>query len=152
MNDWITILKEDIEDFLLPSQLAMLTSRMTQAEPTLLTTMIGDMVGRVRADIGATRTNQLSEEQDRIPAELRPQVCYLVIEALQSRIPCFQLSADQVRNAQNARARMEQIARGEIPVSRPQKIGQNPFHGNEISMTCLQAREKRMSGNRLAGL
>lgn len=152
MNDWIPIIKEDLEDFLLPSQLAVLTSKLTQADPTLLTTIIGDMIGRMRADIGATGRNPLSEDRDRIPAELRPQLCHLVIESLQSRIPCFQLSADQIRNAQNARARLEQIARGEIPVSRPQRIGHNPFRGSEVSIECLRARKKTMNGSTLAGL
>ena len=44
-----------------------------------------------------------------LPSACKTAACHLVIEALQTRIPELRLSEDQVRNAQQARATLDNL-------------------------------------------
>ena len=44
-----------------------------------------------------------------LPASCKTAACYMIIEALQSRIPDIQLTEDQIRNAQQARQTLENL-------------------------------------------
>ncbi len=93
MKHWIKIKPEDVKVYLHPAQVEALR-RFGDPLPAI----IKDITAVIRAKSGRSVA-----DVEMIPAEYKSAACHLVIEALQSRIPMMRLTADQVRNANNAR-------------------------------------------------
>lgn len=141
MNDWILLTINDLEQYLIATQIKTLHTRVlgpNESDP--LDDIISDVTRRIRADISGNPRNLLSQDETLIPAELKPCACYLVVEALQTRLPGLKLSSEQIRNADNARQQLIRISKGEIPVSRPLNPGNNPTYGPSASMVCVHSR------------
>ena len=89
---------------------------LAQNRKSYINDIISDITAQVRAAIWNNQGITLSSDPSLIPPELMATTCHLIIEALQSRIPTLELSDDQVRNADNARAFLNRIADGKSSI------------------------------------
>ncbi|OIO60439.1 MAG: hypothetical protein COZ46_07610 [Verrucomicrobia bacterium CG_4_10_14_3_um_filter_43_23] len=121
-TDWILIKPNDVYDYLAAPQVELLRQRaLTEGQSDPLIEIILDIVMFVRLHLPPML--QSSQKQALIPRELKGCACRLIVEALQSRIPNIRLTPDQVRNANNARKHLLDIAKGAIRFSSfPQAI------------------------------
>lgn len=153
MNDWISLQATDLSPYLIEPQLTAL-KKLSEGKwgMAVLPSIFEDVVRCIRAYISGNGKNLLSRDEILIPTELRPVACHLAIEALQSRLPGLSLSAEQLRNAENARQQLLRISKGEIPVSRPVIPGDNFVYGSAAGVECVRARARRVNGSSLSGL
>ena len=120
MKIWKTITFDDLKTYLFEPQLQALMQYMTTpGEPHHLNTIIEDTLSRVRAEVHGIIKNPLDDDHRTIPPEVRMAAAYLVIEAIQARVPGFSLTPEQKENAKNARELLRRISKGEVPVLPP---------------------------------
>ena len=118
MSDWITISPTDIYDYLAAEQAeALRGAALGTGQNDPLPTLIADVVARIRAEIAGGAGNTLSPAADSIPSELRGAALALIVEAAQSRLPSLEMSDDQVRLANAARALLKRVADGDLRVT-----------------------------------
>lgn len=137
MNTWISLSPNDLTHYLCAYQLEALRKSADADIPTNanihtfphdpLPPIIADVTGKIRAEIAAFPKNYLSPDSTLLPPSLKSAACFLVIEALQSRVPTLKLTPDQIRNADNARIDLHRIARGELPIPSPFTITPSPL-------------------------
>lgn len=112
MTIWTTITKKCIGHYLSPIQLSAL-----QQHGDPLDEIISDIIAWIRSEVQTNPHNNISDNPNLIPLELKTATCHLVIEALQSRIPSLKLSDDQIRNALNARRLLKRVASSEMAIT-----------------------------------
>lgn len=120
MPAWITIAAADLNDYLVAAQFSALKSAalgVGQTDP--FPRVMADIVERVRREIQACPTNKLSATANSIPPELKTQTCYLILEAMQARLPNLRLSDDQRTLISDAKDFLRRVAQCEIPITTP---------------------------------
>jgi len=112
MAAWITLAATDLDDYLVAAQTAALRSAALGGGQT-------DPFGRVMPDTASfirqkIRSGgfQVSATANAIPPELKWAGAYLVIEALQVRIPALKLTEDQKTQVKEARRQLDRLADG----------------------------------------
>ena len=118
--NWTTITENDLLCALNKNQLDLLKSEaMHRNDTSMCVKVIELVVSRIRAEIAASGINMLDKDYAKIPLELKDCALKLAIEALQTRMDCFEISSAQQRAADNAREILARVASGKLPVSRP---------------------------------
>ncbi len=107
MLTWIEIHAEDVANYLANDQLQLLRTQHLGESKDPLLAIIGDVCNFLKSFV--PRVWQKSTTPNAVPTGCKLLAIFLIIEALQSRVPEFQLSTDQVRNAQNARHALERL-------------------------------------------
>ena len=120
MSAWITIAATDLNDYLVAAQVtALRTAALGSGQTDPFTRVMGDVVARIRAEIQACPRNRVSATALTIPEGLKSYACHLIIEAMQTRIPRFELSDSQKKQADEARSYLKRIAECKVPVEAP---------------------------------
>lgn len=104
---WIFLKPEDLTDYLAHDQIQLL-AQYSSAESKPLEHIIKDTCAYIQGQI-SEKLRPCPMATNHLPASCKLAACYLVIEALQSRIPDIQLTEDQIRNAQQARQSLESL-------------------------------------------
>lgn len=152
MNDWIQIYPADLENYLLPTQLKALSSKNLGMSPERLQLLLDDIVLQIRAAIASHSQYYLSEEQGRIPPELRVTCCYLCLEMLQNRVPFLRLTPDQIRRCDESRKLVDKIRRGEATVLAPKNPDWRVTYEKTTGISCLKNRKDHLRSEFLSGL
>jgi hypothetical protein len=148
MSAWSTISAKDVFDYLAAEQVSALESEaLGEEQDDPLPTIIRDIAVRIRAEIRANPSNVVDSVEYSIPPELRGAGLALVIEAAQSRLPGLDLSDDQIRLANAARALLKRVATGEIPV-----VAGEEATGTQPRIVVVRSRKNTITGRSLAGL
>jgi len=115
--DWRPIRPEDLHLYLIEPQLKLLIDYTYEAK-SIVELIIQDVGVMVRSFIYASKQNiRIDDRIQHIPPQLRQATIYLVLEALQSRIPGLDLTTDQKNNADQARATLKMVQQGIIRIS-----------------------------------
>lgn len=120
---WIYLKPEDLDTYLNEFQLSrlQLTSGTVDRSKTLLATLIEDITARIRLELSGKESGcSLDSNPMHIPRELKSAASYLILEALQTRVPGLALTADQLRQCNEARMVLSRISRGELQVEGPE--------------------------------
>ncbi len=150
---WFTPSSTDLQPYLAAPQLeALQNTLLADGQTDPLPDIIADVVARVRAEIRAYPPNRLSASPDAVPPELRGAVAHLALEAAQTRIPSFELTADQRRAADNARHLLTRIAGGHLRISQPDDPEDSPSGPQTGRTVTVNSRPSLASGNHLAAL
>jgi hypothetical protein len=148
MGTWNTILTEDVYDYLAAEQVAALESEALgddQEDP--LPSVIEDVAQRIRAEVRANPSNVVDSTENSIPPELRGAAMALIVEAAQARLPVLEMTDDQVRLANAARALLKRVATGEIPITAGVEAT-----GTSPRIVLVKSRKNPVTGRSLAGL
>jgi hypothetical protein len=88
-----------------------------QADP--FTIVMPDIVARIRAEVRGCASNTVSANANTIPPDLKSHAIYLIIEAMQSRLPGLFLSADMKRLIADAKDYLKRVSKCEVPIGAP---------------------------------
>lgn len=117
---WITIEAEDLNDYQVAKIINAARTRALdagQADP--FDAVMPDVINRMRDDIRGCARNKVSATPNSIPPGLRSEAIYLIIEAMQSRLPGVSLTDDMKTLIADAKRRMVRISKCEVPIEAP---------------------------------
>lgn len=118
MAAWVVIAAADLNDYLVAAQVSALrTAALASGQADPFTNVMHDRANYVRNRI-STRI-QISETAYAVPPELKSCTCYLIIEAMQVRIPALKLTEDQRRLVDRAYKDLDLAGTDKLPVSEP---------------------------------
>jgi hypothetical protein len=151
---WITLDVDDLAAYLNAPQLAALKSNSLQSgQSDPVTDIIDEVSAGIRLEIATCGTNTLSATASSIPPELKAEAAALIIEAAQTRLSiALELSADQVRAANNARKKLERIARCDLKVSTPATPETTETAQQSTGISIVKSRTQRASPTAMNGL
>ena len=106
--EYIKLQEQHILDYLGSNQIELLKSAQNFGDRNPLDCILLDICAYVRSFV----PNRFVDESmgTKIPIETKAFACFLAIEALQSRLPELLMTADQIRNANNARLGLEKLS------------------------------------------
>lgn len=126
---WIVITANHLNDYSAGAKVnALRTAALAggQADPFL--TVMPDVVARVRAQIGSNKTNQLSATANSVSPDLKTHTCWLIIEAMQSRLPGLKLTDEEKNMVKKAEDYLARVAKGDFLVLAPtDPLGTSPL-------------------------
>ena len=102
---WIQLEKTDVSNYLVSDQLELF-SKYDKSDS--INRIIHDICAYIQSRIPENLTVQ-PLALNHLPSACKTAACHLVIESLQSRIPEIQLTEDQIRNAQQAHATLNDL-------------------------------------------
>ncbi|MEW6306184.1 MAG: hypothetical protein AB1705_22185 [Verrucomicrobiota bacterium] len=117
---WITLTAEDLNDYLAAPQVSALrTAALAAGQGDPFDEIMPDVVSRERLKIESCARNRLSATPNSIPPELKWAACYLILEAMQLRIPTLRLTKDQQAQAMRAVDELNRVAACKDVVTAP---------------------------------
>jgi hypothetical protein len=156
MSNWTSISSADVYDYLAAEQAAALQSEALgtgQSDP--LPRLIADVVSRVRAEVRAHGSNVVDAATGTVPPELRGAAMALIVEAAQARLPSLDMTADQIRLANAARALLKRVADGDVAVaagSVTTTTTPETTDASAVKFVLVKSRNNPVTGASLAGL
>jgi hypothetical protein len=116
--NWIVPTKSDLDTYLVGAQaMAVRTAALAPGQSDTFAAVMQDRCNYVRNRI--SRRIQISATAYAIPPELKTTTLWLIIEALQGRLPTLALSEDQRRMIDRAYRDLEIAGTDDLPVSTP---------------------------------
>ena len=120
MPAWIIIAVADLDDYLVAAQMAALrNAALGGAQTDPFSRVMPDIIGRMRMKIASCEHNQLSATPNSIPPELKWAACYLIIEAMQTRLPGLKITEEQRTQIEDAKRQLDRIADCKDEVTAP---------------------------------
>ncbi len=120
MPAWITISLTDLNNYLVGAQVTALNSTaLASGQSDRFTSIMTDMVNRIRVKIEGCPRNHISATPLTLPPELKWAACYLIIEAMQAAVPGLKLTEDQRNQINKANDQLTRIADCKEVVSTP---------------------------------
>src|SRR5580704_16912281 len=120
MPAWLTIQLSDLNNYLVGAQVTALnTAALATGQSDRFTSIMTDMVNRIRVKIEGCPRNHISATPLTIPPELKWAACYLVIEAMQAAVPGLKLTDDQRNQIAKASEQLTRVADCKEVVSIP---------------------------------
>jgi hypothetical protein len=93
---WIVITAAHLNDYSAGAKVnALRTAALAGGQADPFTNVSADVIARVRAQIGSNKTNQLSATANSVPPDLKTHTCWLIIQAMQGRLPGLKLTDDE---------------------------------------------------------
>jgi hypothetical protein len=150
-TEWIVMTEEDLNDFLVGAQVnALRTAALATGQSDPFENIMPAIAQRIRLKIASCTRNRLSATPDSIPPELKWIAAYLIIEAMQGRIPSLRLSDDQKSQVSEARKQLDRIADCKDVVSEPvdpeESVAQQSGGISLVSSTERAATRTKMNG------
>src|SRR5438876_9524159 len=109
---WVVLNSSDLNAFLVAPQLtALRTAALATNQSDPFDDLLPIHAARVRTHIISNPRNRLSATPNSVPPECVWILCWLMIEALQNRVPTLRLTEDQKKEIQNAKSDLEKIRR-----------------------------------------
>lgn len=118
MSAWIVITAADLNDYLVAAQAsAVRTAALATGQSDPFANVMHDRCNYIRNRI--SKSVQISATAYAVPPELKTCACWLVIEALQTRLPPLRLTEDQKNLITRAYKDLDIAATDDLPVSIP---------------------------------
>lgn len=155
---WVVITASNLNAFLAAPQLAALrTAALATGQADPFTEQLPIQAGRVRDYIVSNPRNQLSATANSVPPGTCVWcLCWLMIEALQVRIPSLKLTEDQKKEIQNAKNELEKIRRAiaanQFLIPQPTDPMSDPPQSFGPSAYVVSSSERLATRETLAGL
>ena len=106
---WTFLETKHISDYLIHDQLTLVNRAREKGDPKHIEAILDDTCAYIQNRI-PQKFHPNPMAHNHIPVACKTAACHLVIEALQSRLPDLKLSEDQIRNAQQARKTIDDLA------------------------------------------
>ena len=122
MSTWIIITADQLNDYSVAAKVnALRTAALKAGQADPFDAVMPDVVAAVRMQIQSCASNQVSATANSIPPELKSHVCWLIIQAMQARLPGLKLSDEEKDMVKKADRYMEKVASCEYKVSAPEE-------------------------------
>jgi hypothetical protein len=120
MSAWIVLTVDDLNDYLVGAQVeALRTAALAVGQADPFTNIMHAIAARIRLKIESCARNEISATANAIPPELKWIAAYLVLEAMQLRLPSLRLTDDQRTQISEAKKQLDRIADCKDVVSVP---------------------------------
>ena len=106
---WTLLEAKHISDYLIQDQLSVVNNFREKGDPKHIDAVIKDICAYIQNRV-PQKFHPNPTVPNHLPTACKTAACHLVIEALQSRLPDLKLSDDQIRNAQQARKTLDDLA------------------------------------------
>ena len=106
---WTLLEAKHISDYLIQDQLSVVNNFREKGDPKHIDAVIKDICAYIQNRV-PQKFHPNPTVPNHLPTACKTAACHLVIEALQSRLPDLKLSEDQIRNAQQARKTLDDLA------------------------------------------
>ena len=106
---WTLLEAKHISDYLIQDQLSVVNNFREKGDPKHIDAVIKDICAYIQNRV-PQKFHPNPTAPNHLPTACKTAACHLVIEALQSRLPDLKLSDDQIRNAQQARKTLDDLA------------------------------------------
>ena len=114
---WTAIAVDDLKDTKVAALVeACQTAALGSGQDDPTSTIIADVIARIRAEVAACRANSLDRDTTKIPADLKSLACRMIMRQCQSRLQ-LSLTEDEREEQRNDLRYLERIAKCEIPVA-----------------------------------
>lgn len=148
---WIVIVVADLNDYLVGAQVeALRTAALAAGQADPFTKVMPDIAARMRLKIESCARNRLSATANAIPPETKWIAAYLILEAMQVRLPGLRLTEDQRNQIAEAKKQLDRIADCKDVVSEPldpEESGAQQAGGiTVVSSTTRTATREKMDG------
>jgi hypothetical protein len=131
-TNWITLTADDLNDYQVAKIItAARTKALAAGQADPFVAVMPDIVARIRAEVRGCARNRVSNSALTIPPDLKAQAIYLIIEAMQPRLPGLALSEDHKTLIKDAREYLKRVSRCEIPIGEPS----DPEITNDVQST-----------------
>lgn len=120
---WTTFTETDLDRYINAVQGGLIRSLvLAEGQEDPFAESLADVVAMIRAAVASSPRNyELDADPATIPADLKWVCGFLVVPALQARIPDLALTDDQRENVRRADAYLRQIASGAIKIDPEQQ-------------------------------
>jgi hypothetical protein len=109
-----------LNDYLVGAQVeALRTAALADGQDDPFLKIMPDVAARIRLKIESCQRNSISATANAIPPELKWLACYLILEAMQLRLPSLRLTDDQRTQISEAKKQLDRIADCKDVVSVP---------------------------------
>jgi hypothetical protein len=153
MAAWITIAVSDLNDYLVAAQVnALRSAALGSGQSDPFTNVMQAVTNRVRAKILSCDRNQVSATSYEVPPELKTQTIWLILEAMQSRIPGLKLTDEQKTLVTKAEKDLDDVAACDFAITTPTTplTPSGVARGNEVEL--VSSRTRTATPAKLAGL
>lgn len=119
---WQRIEVEDLNDYLVSVKMdALREVALANGQDDPFEAVMPDVVARIRNKIKSNRTNRVSATTNTVPPELFTCACYLIIEAMNSRLPAnsVRLTEDQKEIIRKCERDLTDVVSGSLVISAP---------------------------------
>ena len=106
---WTLLEAKHISDYLIQDQLSVVNNFREKGDPKHIDAVINDICAYIQNRV-PQKFHPNPTASNHLPTACKTAACHLIIEALQSRLPDLKLSDDQIRNAQQARKTLDDLA------------------------------------------
>jgi hypothetical protein len=153
---WVVITADSLYPFLVAPQLdALRTAALKTGQADPFVSQLPVQSSRVRQSIASNPRNRLSATANSVPPECVWMLCWLMIEALQDRIPQLKLTDDQKKQIEDAKADMEKLREREdtqLLISQPNDPESDPAMAFGPTATVVESSTRLATRRTLGGL
>lgn len=152
MPAWIVITPEDLANYSVGQKItALRTEALDEGQADPFTSVMPEVAAEARGYLSRGGQNQLSETANSVPPEAKRSFCWLVIEALQTRLPGLIFTDEEKAAIEAAHKWFEAVAGGKIAITVPDDpVTPEVQAGGAIAV--VTAPERRFTTDSLAGL
>jgi hypothetical protein len=119
MSTWVTIAADDLRDYTVAAKLtALRTAALGSGQSDPFANVMEDVINTIRVQIQSKYPNHVSETALSIPPEMKTHVCWLIIRAMQARLPGLNFTPAEEQMIEAAQEYVDRVARGIYTVSK----------------------------------
>jgi len=132
---WITISVDDLDDCVVAAQMtAIRNAALGDSQDDPFAAVMPAIIARVRAEIQGNPINRVGAVANTVPPSLKNQTCWLIVAALQPRIPSLRLTDDQKDLIKDARDYLKRVGKPNgIPIEQPDDVAANDMQKSGTS-------------------
>ena len=121
MPAWIVITAEDLANYSVGEKITALRQEaLDQNQGDPFTAVMPEVAAEARGYLSRGGQNQLSETANSVPPEAKRSFVWLVIQAMQTRLPGLSFSDEEKAAIEDAHRWFERVADGKIAISVPE--------------------------------
>jgi phage gp36-like protein len=152
MPAWVVITSSDLDDYSVGSKVnALRTAALSGGQGDPFDRVMPDVAATCRNMIASNAGNVLSATANSVPPETKTHVCWLIIEALQTRLMGLKLTEEERRMIDRAWQYFRDVAKGDVTVSAPDDPSESEVQGG-AAISVVSTGERVSNRDTLAGL
>jgi hypothetical protein len=117
---WIVIAESDLNDYQVAAIMdALKSAALATGQTDPFARVMPDIASRIRAEVRGCKTNTVSNLTNSIPPDLKWVAVYLIIEAMQSRLPGVALDEGIKNIIADAKKYLQRVSECKVPIAQP---------------------------------
>lgn len=150
-QDWVVIIPEDLDDYLLGAgMVALRTKALAAGQIDPFTNTMNTVTNRIRAEIAKLMV--LSDTDNAVPLDLKWCACVLILEQMHARIPTLRLIDNYQEILKDARDYLKRVNAGKVWVAAPSDPAAVPYIQSEVAPVVIRSSTRQCTASTMAGI